>query len=540
MDADRAAVTRTLHRRHPRPFALIATAPLALVALLVGVPLLTLIAVGSSLDSGGPEQVLSAASTWRILGYTAAQAIVSTALSLTLALPAAYALHRLNWWGRRIWLALLTVPFVLPTVVVGLAFRELLPFAGTTAAVIVAHVFFNVGLATRVIGSVWAQLDPRYVDVARSLGASPLRVFADVTWPFLRPAVFASAALVFLFTFTSFGVVLVVGDPSWPTIEVEIYRLAAQSLDLTAAATLAIVQLIVVIAALAWSASLQRRTSSERIVTEVATRHHPRSVGDAAAIAVTALLVIGVCIPLVTLIIGSIRVGDGFGWDHYASVFAPSDLTTRATPAWEALATSGRYAIVATIVSVTLGVMGAISLTVLRRSATWVDTAITTPLGVSAVSLGLGLLLFSIYGPVDLRGTWLLVPLGQALVAMPIVLRVVLPVLRSIDPRLRDVAATLGATPARAWLAVDGPLALRAGAVAAGLAAAVSLGEFGATAFLVRADSPTVPVQIVRLLGRPGETNLGQALALSVILVVVTGVIVGLAERARPARGSGW
>ncbi len=531
MDPDRAAVTH-------RPGVALAFGPLLLVCVLVGVPLATLVVIGAS--NADPVALLTSASTWRILGYTVAQAIASTALSIILALPAAYALHRLRLPGRRLWLAVLTIPFVLPTVVVGLAFRELLPFAGTTAAIIVAHVFFNVGLATRVIGGVWNSLDSRYAEVAATLGYRPWQVFREATWPLLRPAVLASCVLVFLFTFTSFGVVLIVGDPAWPTIEVEIYRLAVQTLDLAAAATLAIVQLVIIVTALAWSASLQRRISIGGAIRGEPARHRPRTIGDYASTVVTGLLVVAVCLPLLTLALGSIRVGDRFGLDFYAEVFSPADLTTRATPAWEALATSARYAVVATLISVTLGVAGAISLTILRRSATWVDTAITAPLGVSAVSLGLGLLLFSIYGPLDLRGAWLLVPLGQALVAMPIVVRVVLPVLRSIDPRLKDVAATLGASPVRAWVTVDGPLALRAGAVAAALAAAVSLGEFGATAFLVRADTPTVPVQIVRLLGRPGETNLGQALALSVILVAVTAIIVGLAERVRPARGGGW
>jgi len=187
-----------------------------------------------------------------------------------------------------------------------------------------------------------------------------------------------------------------------------------------------------------------------------------------------------------------------------------------------------------------LGMLAAISVTHLKRGQATLDTIVTLPLGISAVSIGLGLLLLSIGGPLDLRDWWLLVPLGQALVAMPIVVRVVLPVLRSIDPRLRDVAASLGARPIRVWLTVDGPLALRAAAVAGALSAAVSLGEFGATAFLARADTPTVPVQIVRLLSRPGEANLGQAAVLSVILVIVTATVVGVAERARPSKSTGW
>ena len=102
------------------------------------------------------------------------------------------------------------------------------------------------------------------------------------------------------------------------------------------------------------------------------------------------------------------------------------------------------------------------------------------------------------------------------------------------------VAATLGAAPLRAWWAAEGGIALRATAVGAAFAAAVSLGEFGATAFLVRLETPTAPVQIVRLLGRPGEANIGVATALAVMLLVLTVIIVSVAERIRPRRSGGW
>jgi len=498
VDSNRAAL------RAARPLGL-ALLPLAAVALFIAAPLWALLTEGLQPASW---DTLVAGSTWRVMGYTTAQALVSTALSIGLALPVAFALYRLSIPGRRIWLALITIPFVLPTVVVGLAFRELLPFAGTTWAIIVAHVFFNVGLAVRVIGAVWGQLDGRLGEVAASLGASAFARFRLITWPLLRPAITAASVLVFMFTFTSFGVVLVVGDPALPTIEVEIYQRAIQRLDLDAAAALAILQLVVVVFTLGLASRLQQRLSVVGVVADVSRRERPR--------------------------------GDSWGLTWYAEAFAPSDNTTRATPVAEALWISSRYAVVATMIALVLGMLAAISVTHLKRGQATLDTIVTLPLGISAVSIGLGLLLLSIGGPLDLRGWWLLVPLGQALVAMPIVVRVVLPVLRSIDPRLRDVAASLGARPIRVWLTVDGPLALRAAAVAGALSAAVSLGEFGATAFLARADTPTVPVQIVRLLSRPGEANLGQAAVLSVILVIVTATVVGVAERARPSKSTGW
>jgi thiamine transport system permease protein len=106
-------------------------------------------------------------------------------------------------------------------------------------------------------------------------------------------------------------------------------------------------------------------------------------------------------------------------------------------------------------------------------------------------------------------------------------------VLRAIDPRLRDAAATLGASPARVWREVDLPIVARAALVAAGFAFAISLGEFGATIFIVRPNQPTLPVLVFRLLGQPGPLNFGGAMAASVILMVLTALAILGIERFR-------
>ena len=129
--------------------------------------------------------------------------------------------------------------------------------------------------------------------------------------------------------------------------------------------------------------------------------------------------------------------------------------------------------------------------------------------------------------------------MAQALVAIPFVVRIVVPTLRAIDERQREAAALLGAPPRRVWREIDLPIALRALAVAAGFAFAISLGEFGATVFLARPDRPTLPVAIFRFLGRPGELNAAEAYALAVVLMVVTAVSVFLVERIR-VRRLGW
>lgn len=516
------------------PWAIV---PLAVVGTLVIVPVGAVVVGGLGAEA---LETIVAPATWRIVAYTAAQAAASTVLSIALALPAAYALYRLALPGRRALLALVTIPFILPTVVVGLAFREILPFAGTTAAIVVAHVFFNVGLVVRVVGSLWGHLDDRLVDVSRTLGVGPARTFARVTLPLLRPAILGAAALVFLFTFTSFGVVLVLGDPSLPTIEVEIYTATVQRLDLPAAAGLALLQFAFVAAAVAWSTRLQEREAVRQQLGDEDRRAPIMSAPDRAAAAWTWALAAAIAVPLLGLVVRSLRVGEGWGLAWYQEAIAPSDATTRSASALESLTLSLQYAAAATVIATTLGALACAGILAARRRGAWIDAALALPLGVSAVTIGFGLLLVSLRGPVDMRGWWILVPLGQALVALPIVIRVVLPLLRSVDPRLRQVAATLGAPPLRAWWATEGGLALRAIAVAAALAGAVALGEFGATAFLVRLDTPTVPVQIVRLLGRPGEANAGVAAALSVMLLLTTMAIVGAAERIRPRRSGGW
>jgi thiamine transport system permease protein len=154
------------------------------------------------------------------------------------------------------------------------------------------------------------------------------------------------------------------------------------------------------------------------------------------------------------------------------------------------------------------------------------------PLGTSAVTIGVGMLITFDTPPVDWRAEWWLVPVGHALVAIPFVVRTALSVLRTVPSDLRDAAATLGAAPVRAWATTTLPFLRRPLLVGAGLAAAISLGEFGATSFLSRSGSDTMPLAIQRLLGRTGGVFQAQAFALSTILAAATIVLVVLVDLA--------
>lgn len=528
--------TATPPRLHGTPPAwALALVPLSFLLVFLGWPLGTVLGRGLDLDA---LQVLGRPSTRAIAWFTLWQAVASTLLTLAAGLPIAFVLHRYQLPARRVLLAIVTVPFVLPTVVVGTAFRTVLPapWIGTVAAILLAHVFFNIAVVVRVVGGLLANLDPRYDQAARALGASPRHAFRTVTWPLVRPAVLAASALVFCFTFTSFGVVLVLGGPQHPTLEVEIYRRTAQLLDLSGAAALAVVQLLAVGLVLAVSARLQARLAvRQRSRPPREVRGPIRGWAARLLVAVVMVEIVLIAVPMAALVVRSFRVRDRWGLTWWRSLVA-DPVSTRDVDVAASLQTSLGYAAATVVVSVVIGGLAACAIAYSRRGARAMETWALLPLGASAVTVGFGLLLTFNRPPLDLRGSVILVPLAHALVAVPLVIAVTLPALRALDPRLREVAATLGASTWRTWRTVDGRALAGALAVGAGLAAAVSLGEFGATAFLARSAEPTLPVVIVRLLGRPGEANIGTAAAAATLLMVVTAAVVVLADRWRTDR----
>ncbi|WP_236041903.1 iron ABC transporter permease [Streptomyces sp. Y2F8-2] len=526
--------------------------PVAFFAVLFAYPVAAIVARGLKADGvwrlGRVVDVLAEPDMRHVLWFTTWQALASTALTLLIALPGAYVFARYDFPGRHVLRAVVTVPFVLPTVVVGTAFLALVGRGGllddlwgvrldtTVWAILLAHVFFNYAVVVRTVGGLWAQLDPRQEEAARVLGASRLTAWRTVTLPALAPAVAAAALMVFLFTFTSFGVVQILGGPTFSTLEVEIYRQTSEIFDLSTAAVLTIVQFAAVGAILgvhAWT--VRRRESALKLVDPSRTARRPRGAAQWALLgAVLATVALLLVLPLAVLVQRSLDV-PGFA---YYKALTRTDDSTFLVPPVDAIVNSLQYAVAATLIAVLIGSLAAAALT--RRDAGRLvrgfDALLMLPLGVSAVTVGFGFLIALDKPPLDLRGSWILVPLAQALVGAPFVVRTMLPVLRAVDERLREAAAVLGASPWRVWREVDLPMVRRALLIAAGFAFAVSLGEFGATVFIARPDNPTLPVAVARLLARPGDLNYGQAMALSTILMVVCAVALGVLERLRTDR----
>ena len=512
-----------------RARVLAAVAAATFTGLFFGWPVATILARG--LEAGALRRALTNPGIRSVAWFTLWQAVASTALTLLVGLVPAYVLARFRFRGRRLLLAFVTVPFVLPTVVVGASFLALLPqrWHQTVGAILAAHVFFNLAVVVRTVGGLWGQLDRGVEDAARTLGASPWRVARYVTFPLLRPAMIAASSIVFLFTFTSYGVITVLGGPRHPTIEVELYRRAVLLGDLPVASALALLQLIAVSALLLWWSRAQARGSRALALRPAA---HRAPVGRERVLVVgTALaLVLGLGAPIARLVVRSVQGRHGLGLAGWRAIGADG---------WAALATSARLAMIAAAIAVTIGGAAAFAIAGGGRLGRVLDSGLMLPLGTSAVTLGFGLLITFDEAPLDLRGSAVLIPIAHALVGIPFVVRTVLPSLRAIDPKLREAAATLGAGPWRAFTAIDLRLAARPLLAGAGFAVAVSLGEFGATSFLTRRGNTTLPIEIAKALGRPGEVSVSRGAALATVLLLATAAIVFLVDRLRP-EASTW
>jgi thiamine transport system permease protein len=550
--------------------------PILFLAVFFFYPLFAVLRLSFAGGLGGLADALSDPYYWRVLGFTAWQAALSTLLTLAVGLPGAYVFARYTFPGKALLRALAAVPFVMPAVVVAAAFGALLGPRGLVNQalqalldlpqpplrtqgglwiVLLAHVFYNYTVVLRLVGGFWANLDPRLEQAAAVLGASRPQALLRVTLPLLLPAVGAAALLVFIFTFTSFGVIVILGGPRLATLEVEIYLQTARLLRLDVAATLALVQMAcTLLLSLAYTRLAARAAVPLDLQPRDAVARRPRGWSQRALLAANvALIALLLVTPLAALALRSVLAlapgGPALSLAAYAALGENRTGSAFFVPPWVAIANSLRIAAATTALALLVGVPAAYLLagpdtraapnaTGRGRGLALLDALFMLPLGTSAVTLGVGYLAaLSTPGLAWLRTSPWLLPLLHTLVALPFVVRALLPALRARSPRQREAAAVLGAPPLRAWLRVELPQLAPALATGALFAFTVSLGEFGATLLLARPESPTIPVLIFRFLGQPGALNYGQALALSTILMLVTAAAFLLLERVRPPGG---
>ncbi len=470
------------------------------------------------------------------LSFTFLQAFLSTILTLVVGLPAAWLFAKFDFPGRKALRAISLLPFILPTVVVAAAFNTLigpqgwinqalmalfnlstppLKLLNSLPAILLAHVFYNTSIIIRIVSSAWSRLNPRLEHAARMLGASPWQAFAKVTLPLLLPSLLSASLLVFLFDFTSFGVVLMLGGPQFSTIEVEIYNQAMNRFNLPVAGLLSVIQLgITLLITL-----LQNRVNTPRygkaaLNPERSALSRPAKRWQKAFVIFMVIsLILLFAVPVLSLITRSFvtleadrgqrgEVTLGFTLRYYRELFQNRSGSIFYVPPIQAIRNSLLYSGVAILIAGALGTLTAYAMAQRARFNKFLEPLFMLPLGASAVTLGLGFLLIFNRPPWANSNFPLLIPIAHSLIALPFVVRTILPAIRGIPESLREASRSLGANPLQVLLSVDLPILLRSLLVSLVFVFTISLGEFGASSFLSNPHTPTIPVAIYRYISQ--------------------------------------
>lgn len=480
------------------------------------------------------------------LTFTIFQAALSTLFTMVIGIPGAYLLARFHFLGRGIFKALLVVPFILPTVVVASSMNALigphgffngilmavfhlqsppLQILNSLWAIILAHVFYNTSIVILIVGEAWSRLNQNHIAAARTLGAGPLTRTLWITLPLLMPAILAAAILVFLFDFTSFGVILLLGGPNFATLEVEIYIQAIHMLNFRMAALLSGIQItITLILSILYSRISRRQTL------ELMPQFLPVQAISTLNPFLRILVIFGLgslfflfITPLLALLIRSIYSFQSgtISLVYFRELFINRQGNLFYIPPYRAILNSIIFAGITLGITLPLGLLTVTALKLPLVINRILEPLLILPLGTSAVTLGLGILLAFSGSALGAHGFPILLPIAHSLVAFPLVIRILQPARDSIPANLIHSARILGASRWQTFWKVEFPI-LRSSVIIAGIFTfSISLGEFGATTFLVRPGYPTLPIAIYRFLSQPGQMNYGQAMAMSAILMLI-------------------
>jgi len=516
---------------------------LATVIVFVGTAVATLLAW----DGDQSASRLFTAYTWSILRFTLWQAALSTLLSVAFAIPVALALARRPRFAGRAWvLRLMALPMGLPALVGALGLLGVWGRQGilngwlTTAGleqpvsvyglsgILLAHTFFNIPLAVRLLLAVLERLPAEYWLLSASLGMKPLSIFRFVEWPAMARIVPGVAGLIFMLCATSFTLVLVLGGgPAATTLEVAIYQALRFDFDPPRAIALAFLQIAVTAAVIGLIALLPAATDTVRTAGRKALRLDGRSAAsrlwDGLIIAIA---VIFVASPLLSVLI------DGLRADLLKLVTGPRFI--------QAATTSLVIAVVAAVIAVSasLAIITARQAIRDRRDPVLAARLLSASLAgtsslvlvVPPIILGTGwFLVLRQFGNVAAFAPHL-VAFINAMMALPFAVRVLEPALQDHRHQTARLAAALGIAGPAKWRLVDLPILTRPILTALSFAMALSLGDLGAVALFGSSDLVTLPWLVYSTLSSY-RTNDADGLALILGMVCLALTILGTSGR---------
>ncbi len=482
------------------------------------------------------------------------QAFLSLAMASLLAGPIAWLHHTRRVRGSTWMMALHAAPFVMPVFVVVFGLQatlgahgwlaaaggpDLIAWLGPMGAVVLANAFYNYGFAARLAWDVLESRPRRLEEAAAVLGASPRETWRRVTGPLLAPRFASIALLVLLFALGSFGVVLLLGNGEVETLETLLFTNRSGAFPrLDRSAALAVLQLLVngLLVVLAIRGARRISVPQTRRTTGPASSRRTALLGAAAVVSI---------LPLAAVLVGAFRLRGAWSLAAWQTLLDPTasghlsgfDLV-------RAVNWSLAYAGAATALALFLALCLGYGLRRLGRLRGVVEVFAAAPLATSSLTLGYAIAATFSAGVVILGSTWLpthspvFVVVAHTLIAFPLAARIVVPALDRIDARLEDAAATLGASPRSQWLRVHLPLLAPALRSAGAMAAAISLGDLGASLLVSPGDALGLTVWISRH-GGPGSFDplaRAQSTALAALLMMLTLAVLALAAPRRQRR----
>ena len=448
-----------------------------------------------------------------LLSTTAIIALASSLLSVAFGIPFGNWLRSLDQKTARLIAAITLVPFLLPPFLVGLAFEEIFGVAHLNSnlgmlLIIAAHVLMNFGF----IGKVFAAttIDSEQVESARLAGASDRQIRLRIELPQQRQGITASALLVALYSATSFGLVVTLGAGKVKTLETEIAVAALQNLDLNLAATFAVLQTLLTIAMFLLSRVVGGAPTA---LDEIA----PSLIQPNRFEKVLGVLMSGAVLIAIAVVVSRAMEGEGL-LQNLANLSTKGERNVLNITVLEASVNSIRNAAVVMLVSVTLAYL----LASRRRPSSWV----LIPIGISPVVVGLATLALVGYLPRVLTSSWVLLPLVQVLFALPVAFQILRAARMGIDPELLEASRMDGASKLQTMRMIELPLLKKSFTLAITFSAIVSIGEFGAASFLAFGSNETLPIVMFKLLGRPGAENLGMAMTVAAIYILLAAYVI--------------
>jgi thiamine transport system permease protein len=491
---------------------------------------------------GGVDQRLG-----QVLWSAVFQASLSVIFSLILAIPSAIALYRTAHWPcTRLMRVLLGLALVIPTTVAaggiiaiwgrkGLFVSICDLISGTSGCggvtiyglhgVILAHMFFNVPLLIRIFLPLLSSIPQAHLRLARQMGMTGFSRFRHIEYPQMRATIPASALLVFLFCFTSFSLVLMLGGgPKVTTMEVEIYAAIRFSFDLVAASGLSLIQFACAALVVSVIAILNRRQHQVRTTEEASADDHmaaedhgptPRWV-----LLIHGLLVVLIVLPVAMVIIKGIDPA-------LFKVFAQPSF-------WHALQVSLSIAVSSAVMVTILAFMlaGARAGLVIeqeirasRKSLALIllDGGIMLYLVIPAIVLGTSAFIFLRSAGDIFAAAWLVVIAANTLLALPLAVRMLEPRLTRLFRQQDRLALMLGMNGIARWRLITLPLLEREIGLILGLSAALSVGDLGVIALFASQNFQTLPWMLYQASGRYAGD---EAAALALLLLCVTIILL--------------